>query len=56
MVQELSSSTIAVLKEVGRQLSNLTQVVCSVQQDRRTLEESQHGDGCELGSDFLELY
>ena len=66
MVQQLSGSTIAVLKEVGQQLSSLTQVVCDlhgqihgnedVHQARRTLEDSQHGEGCGLESDFLELY
>ena len=65
MVQQLSSSSIAVLKEVEQQLSSLTQVVWNlhghihgnedVQQARRTPEDIQHGEGCVLGSDFLDI-
>ena len=66
MVQQLSSSSIAVLKEVEQQLSGLTRVVWNlhghihsnedVQQARRTPEDSQHGEGCELGSDFFYIW
>ena len=58
-------ASITVLKDVVQQLSSLARVVWNlhghihgnedVQQARRTPEDSQHGEGCELGSDFLDI-